>query len=70
MTSRVSSIRARVRRELSHYPFGYTVLAAFLVLGPVAIRFLFPEATLGLSLAGGLLFGIYCAICAVPQKFL
>ena len=56
--------------ELKSRPFGYLVLAAFAIAGPIVTHFLFPEAPDGLGLVGGLALGIYAALCAVPQKFL
>ena len=38
--------------------------------GPVAVHYLFPEAPLGVAIVGGAIFGGYCALNAVPQKFL
>jgi hypothetical protein len=48
----------------------YIVLAIFLVAGPLATHFLFPETPAGVGLIGGLAFGAYAALCAVPGKFL
>ena len=63
-------LRARLWAELRSRPMAYIVLAIFLVAGPVATHFLFPEAPTGVGLIGGLAFGAYAALCAVPQKFL
>jgi hypothetical protein len=63
-------LRARLWAELRSRPIAYIVLAIFLVGGPVATHFLFPEAPTGVGLIGGLAFGAYAALCAVPQKFL
>lgn len=60
----------RIVGEVRDHPFGYGVLAAFLVIGPVAASLLFPEAPPGVSIVGGLALGGYAALCAVPQKFL
>lgn len=63
-------LRARIWAELRSRPIAYIVLAIFLVAGPVVTHFLFPEAPAGVGLIGGLAFGAYAALCAVPQKFL
>ena len=60
----------RIVGEVRDHPFGYGVLATFLVVGPVAASLLFPEAPPGVSIVGGLALGAYAALCAVPQKFL
>jgi hypothetical protein len=62
--------RARMLRELRTRPFGYTVLALFLVAGPVVSTILFPQAPIAVTIVGGLVFGLYAALCAVPQKFI
>ena len=64
------SWKARVIAELKSRPFGYTVLAIFLVAGPIAAPFLFPQAPPAAAIVGGLAFGVYAALSAVPQKFL
>ena len=61
---------ARIVREARSRPFGYGVLAAFVIAGPFAAAWLFPEAPTGIAIVGGALFGGYAALCAVPQKFL
>lgn len=62
--------RRAVRTEIRSRPMAYGVLAAFVIAGPVVTRLLFPEAPLGVGIVGGLAFGAYAALCAVPQKFL
>ena len=57
-------------REVKSHPFGYGVLAAFVVIGPVLVMMIFPEAPPSVVVIGGLAFGIYAALCAVPQKFM
>ena len=64
------SWRTRMLRELRARPFGYTVLALFLVAGPVVSTILFPQAPAAVTIVGGLVFGLYAALCAVPQKFI
>jgi hypothetical protein len=61
---------AAIRREVRSRPFGYTVLALFVLAGPFAAPFLFPQAPPAVAIVGGLAFGLYAALCAVPQKFL
>ena len=56
--------------EVKSHPFGYGVLAAFIVVGPVLAMMIFPEAPPAVVVIGGLAFGIYAALCAVPQKFM
>lgn len=63
-------LRDRVVREIRSRPFGYTVLALFVVAGPVAAPYVFPQAPPAVAAVGGLAFGLYAALCAVPQKFL
>lgn len=63
-------MRARLWAELRSRPMAYIVLAIFLVAGPLATHFLFPETPAGVGLIGGLAFGAYAALCAVPGKFL
>lgn len=63
-------VRERLVDEVRSHAFGYGVLAAFLVAGPLAASALFPEAPTGVGIIGGLAFGAYAAFCAVPQKFL
>lgn len=60
---------AAMGRELREHAFAYGVVAAFLVAGPVAVAMIFPEASPLLGLLGGLVFGVYAALCAVPDKF-
>ena len=50
---------------------GFTaVLAAFIIGGPLLALMIFPEAPPAVVAVGGLVFGIYAALCAVPQKFM
>ncbi len=64
------SRKERILREVRTHPFGYTVLVIFVVSGPLLAPFVFPQAPPAAAVAGGLAFGIYAALCAVPQKFL
>ena len=61
---------ATVRQEMRSHALGYSVLCAFMLAGPVATHFLFPDAPTGLGLVGGIAFGAYAALCAVPEKFI
>ena len=59
-----------LEREVRTHPFGYGVLGVALVAGPFLITMIFPEVTLIQSIVGGIAFGVYLALCAVPQKFM
>jgi hypothetical protein len=67
--SRLQRVLDAVGRELRDHAFAYGVVAAFLVAGPIAVAMIFPEASPWLGLVGGLVFGFYAALCAVPDKF-
>lgn len=60
----------RILAELRGHPLAYGVMAAFVVLGPVLAHLIFPEAPLAVAIAGGLAFGIWAALCAVPGEFI
>lgn len=60
---------ARLRAEVRRHAIAYGVVAAFMVIGPLLVRMIFPEAPLLLGLIGGLLFGLYAALSAVPDRF-
>lgn len=60
---------ARLRAELRRHAIGYGVLLAFALLGPLLVHLIFPDASLLLGLVGGLAFGVYAAISAVPDRF-
>lgn len=64
------TLPARIAREIRTHPFGYSVLAVGLVLGPVLAMMIFPDAPPAAAAAGGLAFGVYAALSSVPQKFL
>jgi hypothetical protein len=64
------SFRERLLAEVKNHPFGYTVLAIFVVAGPIGAPFLFPQAPPAAAIVGGLAFGVYAALSAVPQKFM
>ena len=63
-------LKSRLVSEIRSPPFGYTVLALFVLAGPFAAPYLFPQAPPAVAAVGGLAFGLYAALCAVPQKFL
>jgi hypothetical protein len=56
--------------EVRTHPFGYIVLGLFVLAGPLLAPLLFPQAPPAAAAVGGLAFGLYAALCAVPQKFL
>jgi hypothetical protein len=56
--------------ELREHPMAYAVMVAFMVAGPVVTHVLFPEAPFGVGLVGGIAFGAYAALCAMPGRFL
>lgn len=68
--SRLPGPVARLTEEVRNHPFAYGVMAGFLIAGPMLARYIFPEAPLGVAIIGGLAFGVWAALCAVPQKFL
>jgi hypothetical protein len=68
--TRARSRKEIVLHEIRSHPFGYTVLGIFILAGPALAPFLFPQAPPAAAAVGGLAFGLYAALCAVPQKFL
>jgi hypothetical protein len=64
--SSASSWKEALLGEVRSHPFGYVVLGLFVMAGPL----LFPQAPPAVAAVGGLAFGLYAALCAVPQKFL
>jgi hypothetical protein len=64
------SWRKALVREVRTHPFGYVVLGLFVLAGPILAPLLFPQAPPAAAVGGGLAFGLYAALCAVPQKFL
>ncbi len=63
-------LKANVVKEVRTHPFGYAVLAVFVIGGPFISILIFPEAPPAVAAVGGLAFGVYAALCAVPQKFM
>jgi hypothetical protein len=68
--TRLPKRRSRLWTEVRRHPYAYIVLVVFAVTGAVVAPLLFPAATPGMGLVGGLALGIYAAICTVPNKFL
>jgi len=64
------NLKRTLVHEVRTHPFGYSVLAAFVVGGPAIAVMIFPEAPPAVAAVGGLAFGVYAALCAVPQKFM
>ena len=64
------SLGGRAVREVRRHPGGYLVIAGFTLAGPFLARMVFPEAPLGAGLAGGLLLGVWSALCATPAKLI
>jgi len=62
--------KERLVHEVRTHPFGYAVLGLFVLAGPLLAPLLFPQAPPAAAAIGGLAFGLYAALCAVPQKFL
>jgi hypothetical protein len=60
---------AGVGRELRAHAVAYAVLAIFAAAGPLLVRWIFPGVTPWVGVVGGLAFGIYAALCAVPGRF-
>ena len=56
--------------EVRTHRFGYAVLAVALVTSPLLILKIFPGVSPIQAVIGGLAFGVYLALCAVPQKFM
>ena len=65
-----SSWKGALLREVRSHPFGYGVMGVGLVTGPFLIMMIFPQVTPLQAVVGGLAFGVYGALCAVPQKFM
>lgn len=62
--------KERIVEEVRTHPFGYTVLVLFVIAGPILAPMIFPQAPPAAAAVGGLAFGVYAALCSVPQKFL
>jgi len=70
MRERISRLPKAIVREVRSRPFAYVVFGSFVVAGPFVVGWMFPEASLAVGVIGGICFGGYAALCAVPQKFL
>ena len=68
--TRPPGVFARLVNEVRGRPFFYGVFFAFVAAGPIVVHFLFEGVPLGVGIIGGIAFGAYAAMCAVPQKFL
>ena len=64
------TLMQKIVSEVKGRPFAYSVLAVALVAGPILAVMIFPQAPPAAAAVGGLLFGVYGALCAVPQKFM
>ena len=60
----------RIAAELRSRPAAYVIMGLFMIAGPLVTAWVFPDAPRGAGLVGGLAFGAYAALCAVPEKFL
>ena len=59
----------RLRAEVRRHALAYGILLAFLVIGPVLVHLIFPDVSPLLGVVGGLAFGLYAALSAVPDRF-
>jgi hypothetical protein len=59
-----------IGREIKTHAAGYVVLAGFSLAGLIIGHFVFPDMSIWIGVVGGLAFGVYAAIFAVPDKFL
>jgi hypothetical protein len=64
------SIGARIVAEVKSRPVAWITFAALLVIAPVILKMIFPEATPGVLVAGTIAFTAYAAACTVPGRFL
>lgn len=60
--------RAALAHEIRSHALTYVAIAAFCVIGPVLVRVIFPEASTGLVVFGGVILGIHFAFCALADK--
>jgi len=60
--------RAAVAHEIRTHRITYVAIAAFCVIGPVLVKMIFPEASTGLVVFGGVILGIHFAFCALADK--
>ncbi len=64
------TLAQKIVKEVKGRPFAYSVLGVALVAGPILAVMIFPQAPPAAAAIGGLVFGVYGALCAVPQKFM
>ena len=64
------SIGDRIVSELKVRPVAWVTAAILLVLAPVILKMIFPDATAGMLVAGTIAFAAYGAACTVPGRFL
>ncbi|MBW2713537.1 MAG: hypothetical protein JRC77_07275 [Deltaproteobacteria bacterium] len=60
----------KIGQEIKSHAAGYIVLAGFSLTGLAISHFVFPEMSIWIGVVGGLAFGVYAALFAVPDKFL
>ena len=64
------SVGERILAELKSRPVAWITFAALLVLAPILLKMIFPDATPGVLVAGTIAFTAYAAACTVPGRFL
>ena len=64
------SLGARLVAEIKSRPVAWITFAALLVVAPIILKMIFPEATPGVLIAGTIAFTAYAAACTVPGRFL
>ena len=64
------SLGARLIAELRARPVAWITFAAILVIAPIILKMIFPDATPGVLVAGTIAFTAYAAACTVPGRFL
>lgn len=57
-----------LREEIRSHLLAYIAVIGFCVLGPLLARIIFPEASTGLVVFGGIAFGAHFAFCALADK--
>ena len=64
------SLGARLVAEIKSRPVAWITFAVILVLAPIILKMIFPDATPGVLVAGTVAFTAYAAACTVPGRFL
>jgi hypothetical protein len=64
-----AGLLARLRAEVRRHAIAYAVVLAFLVIGPVLVHLIFPDASLLVELMGRPVFCADGAPPAVPDAF-